>query len=102
YDEHGWLTTLSHTSEGHRVAVHYGYDDKGRLTGERQTDGEDGPHPDGCDTDGRRADPPLPLRQPAPPGVPHADTAWRATGREPLPLRPAGTANGETGMAAGA
>ncbi|WP_137523553.1 RHS repeat domain-containing protein, partial [Escherichia coli] len=24
-------------SEGHRVAVHYGYDDKGRLTGERQT-----------------------------------------------------------------
>ncbi|HAW6012694.1 TPA: RHS repeat protein, partial [Escherichia coli] len=37
YDEHGWLTTLSHTSEGHRVAVHYGYDDKGRLTGERQT-----------------------------------------------------------------
>ncbi|EOJ4157035.1 hypothetical protein O7S92_RS25420, partial [Escherichia coli] len=24
YDEHGWLTTLSHTSEGHRVAVHYG------------------------------------------------------------------------------
>ncbi|PAT75411.1 type IV secretion protein Rhs, partial [Escherichia coli] len=33
---------------------------------------------------------------------PHADTAWRATGREPLPLRPAGTANGETGMAAGA
>ncbi|EFD0842915.1 RHS repeat protein, partial [Escherichia coli] len=24
------------------------------------------------------------------------------TGREPLPLRPAGTANGETGMAAGA
>ncbi len=36
YDEHGWLTTLSHTSEGHRVSVHYGYDD-GRLTGERQT-----------------------------------------------------------------
>ncbi|EPB8303970.1 DUF6531 domain-containing protein, partial [Escherichia coli] len=29
YDEHGWLTTLSHTSEGHRVSVHYGYDDKG-------------------------------------------------------------------------
>ena len=102
YDDHGWLTEISHLSEGHRVAVHYGYDDKGRLTGERQTDGEDGPHPDGCDTDGRRADPPLPLRQPAPPGVLHADTAWRATGREPLPLRPAGTANGETGMAAGA
>ncbi|MEE7044141.1 RHS element core protein, partial [Escherichia coli O79:H4] len=37
YDEHGWLTTLSHTSEGHRVSVHYGYDDKGRLTGECQT-----------------------------------------------------------------
>ncbi|CTZ23309.1 putative Rhs Core protein [Escherichia coli] len=37
YDEHGGLTTLSHTSEGHRVSVHYGYDDKGRLTGERQT-----------------------------------------------------------------
>ncbi|EEV6182005.1 RHS repeat protein, partial [Escherichia coli] len=102
YDDHGWLTEISHLSEGHRVAVHYGYDDKGRLTGERQTDGEDGPHPDGCYPDGRRADPPLPLRQPAPPGVPHADTAWRATGREPLPLRPAGTANGETGMAAGA
>ncbi|HDQ0188442.1 TPA: RHS repeat protein, partial [Escherichia coli] len=28
---------LSHTCEGHRVSVHYGYDDKGRLTGERQT-----------------------------------------------------------------
>ncbi|MDF3917122.1 RHS element protein, partial [Escherichia coli] len=28
---------ISHLSEGHRVAVHYGYDDKGRLTGERQT-----------------------------------------------------------------
>ncbi|MCV3067161.1 DUF6531 domain-containing protein [Escherichia coli] len=37
YDEHGWLTDISHISEGHRVAVHYGYDDKGRLTGERQT-----------------------------------------------------------------
>ncbi|ELR3340894.1 TPA: RHS repeat protein, partial [Escherichia coli] len=34
---HGWLTDISHLSEGHRVAVHYGYDDKGRLTGERQT-----------------------------------------------------------------
>ncbi|HCB8032514.1 TPA: type IV secretion protein Rhs, partial [Escherichia coli] len=32
YDEHGWLTTISHTSDGHRVSVHYGYDDKGRLT----------------------------------------------------------------------
>ncbi|WP_260683401.1 RHS element core protein, partial [Escherichia coli] len=37
YDEHGWLTTISHTSDGHRVSVHYSYDDKGRLTGERQT-----------------------------------------------------------------
>ncbi|HCL6827775.1 TPA: RHS repeat protein, partial [Escherichia coli] len=27
----------SHLSEGHRVTVHYGYDEKGRLTGERQT-----------------------------------------------------------------
>ncbi|EZA63685.1 RHS repeat-associated core domain-containing protein [Escherichia coli] len=34
YDDHGWLTEISHLSEGHRVAVHYGYDDKGRLTGE--------------------------------------------------------------------
>ncbi|ENF06990.1 RHS Repeat family protein [Escherichia coli P0304777.5] len=37
YDDHGWLTDISHLSEGHRVAVHYGYDGKGRLTGERQT-----------------------------------------------------------------
>ncbi|HBB1540962.1 TPA: RHS repeat protein, partial [Escherichia coli] len=37
YDGHGWLTDISHLSEGHRVAVHYGYDDKGRLTGECQT-----------------------------------------------------------------
>ncbi|MDU3066803.1 MAG: RHS repeat domain-containing protein, partial [Escherichia coli] len=37
YDGHGWLRDISHLSEGHRVAVHYGYDDKGRLTGERQT-----------------------------------------------------------------
>ncbi|WP_436797268.1 hypothetical protein, partial [Escherichia coli] len=29
YDDHGWLTEISHLSEGHRVAVHYGYDDKG-------------------------------------------------------------------------
>ncbi|EIT8161620.1 RHS repeat protein, partial [Escherichia coli] len=36
-DEHGWLTEISHLSEGHQVAVHYGYDDKGRLAGERQT-----------------------------------------------------------------
>ncbi|EOJ5398448.1 RHS repeat-associated core domain-containing protein, partial [Escherichia coli] len=32
-----WLTDISHLSEGHQVAVHYGYDDKGRLAGERQT-----------------------------------------------------------------
>ncbi|EPA2833298.1 TPA: RHS repeat-associated core domain-containing protein, partial [Escherichia coli] len=37
YDERGWLTDISHISEGHRVAVYYGYDEKGRLTGERQT-----------------------------------------------------------------
>ncbi|HFS3673587.1 TPA: RHS repeat-associated core domain-containing protein, partial [Escherichia coli] len=37
YDGHGWLTDISHLSEGHQVAVHYGYDDKGRLAGERQT-----------------------------------------------------------------
>ncbi len=36
YDERGWLTDISHI-EGHRVTVHYGYDEKGRLTGERQT-----------------------------------------------------------------
>ncbi len=71
----------------------YHYDEYGRLTektdlipaGVIRTDDERTHH-----------------RQPAPSGVPHADTAWRATGREPLPLRPAGTANGETGMAAGA
>ncbi len=37
YDDHGWLTELSHLSEGQRVAVHYGYDNKGRLIRERQT-----------------------------------------------------------------
>ncbi|EPU6501784.1 RHS element core protein [Escherichia albertii] len=37
YNDHGWLKEISHISEGHRVAVHYGYDRKGRLTGERQT-----------------------------------------------------------------
>ncbi|EON8994115.1 DUF6531 domain-containing protein, partial [Escherichia coli] len=43
YDRFGQMTAvhreegISHLSEGHRVAVHYGYDDKGRLTGERQT-----------------------------------------------------------------
>ncbi len=33
YDERGWLTDISHISEGHRV-VHYGYDSKGRLASE--------------------------------------------------------------------
>ncbi|EHW58785.1 RHS Repeat family protein [Escherichia coli DEC10A] len=28
YDERGWLTDISHISEGHRVTVHYGYDRK--------------------------------------------------------------------------
>ncbi|EHF18774.1 protein rhsD [Escherichia coli O104:H4 str. 04-8351] len=42
YDGHGWLREISHLSEGHRVAVHYGYDDKGRLTGERADGGEPG------------------------------------------------------------
>lgn len=28
YDERGWLTDISHISEGHRVTVHYGYDEK--------------------------------------------------------------------------
>ncbi len=37
YNDHGWLKEISHISEGHRVAVHYGYDRKGRLTGECQT-----------------------------------------------------------------
>ncbi|WP_179293023.1 RHS repeat-associated core domain-containing protein [Escherichia coli] len=36
YDWYGQQIAV-HLSEGHRVAVHYGYDDKGRLTGERQT-----------------------------------------------------------------
>ena len=37
YNELGWLTETSHLSDGHRVAVHYGYDDKGRMTREAQT-----------------------------------------------------------------
>ncbi|NNR30551.1 RHS repeat domain-containing protein, partial [Escherichia coli] len=37
YDERGWLTDISHISEGHRVAVHYGYDSKGRLASEHLT-----------------------------------------------------------------
>ncbi|EFA4048906.1 RHS repeat protein, partial [Escherichia coli O144] len=37
YDERGWLTDISHISEGHRVTVHYGYDSKGRLASEHLT-----------------------------------------------------------------
>ncbi|HEG1988793.1 RHS element core protein [Enterobacter cloacae] len=37
YNEQGWLTEISHPGDGHRVAVHYGYDDKGRMVSERQT-----------------------------------------------------------------
>jgi RHS repeat-associated protein len=37
YDEHGWLTEISHLSEGHRVAVQYEYDKQGRMSTERQT-----------------------------------------------------------------
>jgi RHS repeat-associated protein len=37
YDERGWLTEISHLSEGHRVAVQYGYDRQGRMNSERQT-----------------------------------------------------------------
>ncbi|MBT1727500.1 RHS element core protein [Enterobacter quasimori] len=37
YNEHGWLTEISHLSDGHRVAVQYGYDRQGRISFERQT-----------------------------------------------------------------
>ncbi len=37
YNERGWLAEISHLSEGHRVAVHYSYDEKGRMSRERQT-----------------------------------------------------------------
>lgn len=37
YDEQGRLAEISHLSEGHRVAVHYRYDRKGRPVSERQT-----------------------------------------------------------------
>ncbi|WP_049858039.1 RHS repeat-associated core domain-containing protein [Trabulsiella odontotermitis] len=37
YDARGWLTSLTHSSEGHQVAIHYGYDDLGRLISERQS-----------------------------------------------------------------
>ncbi|EAY9565605.1 RHS repeat protein [Salmonella enterica] len=37
YNERGWLTEISHHNDGHRVAVHYGYDDKGQMRSERLT-----------------------------------------------------------------
>jgi YD repeat-containing protein len=37
YSERGWLTEVSHLSDGHRVAVQYEYDKQGRITLERQT-----------------------------------------------------------------
>jgi YD repeat-containing protein len=37
YNDRGWLTEISHLSDGHRVAFHYGYDDNGRLVSEKQT-----------------------------------------------------------------
>ena len=37
YDDRGWLSEISHLSEGHRVAVQYRYDRAGRLISERQT-----------------------------------------------------------------
>ena len=37
YDARGWLTGISHLSEGHRVSIHYDHDEKGRRTRERQT-----------------------------------------------------------------
>ncbi|EOX8477462.1 RHS element core protein [Salmonella enterica subsp. indica] len=37
YSERGWLTEISHLSDGHRVTVHYGHDKQGRLISEHQT-----------------------------------------------------------------
>ncbi|WHP30888.1 RHS repeat-associated core domain-containing protein [Trabulsiella odontotermitis] len=37
YNEYGWLKDISHHSNGHRVTVHYDYDETGRMTRERQT-----------------------------------------------------------------
>ncbi|HCM1944640.1 TPA: RHS repeat protein, partial [Salmonella enterica subsp. salamae serovar 30:g,m,s:e,n,x] len=37
YNEQGWLTGVSHLSDGHRVAVQYEYDKQGRMSLERQT-----------------------------------------------------------------
>ncbi len=37
YNARGWLTEISHLSDGHRVAVQYEYDKQGRMSLERQT-----------------------------------------------------------------
>ena len=37
YDDRGWLVSISHLNEAHRVAIHYTYDQQGHRTGERQT-----------------------------------------------------------------
>ncbi|WP_079794762.1 DUF6531 domain-containing protein, partial [Salmonella bongori] len=37
YNGRGWLTEISHLSDGHRVAVQYEYDKQGRMSLERQT-----------------------------------------------------------------
>ncbi|HAF2549009.1 TPA: RHS repeat protein, partial [Salmonella enterica] len=37
YNKRGWLTGVSHLSDGHRVAVQYEYDKQGRMSLERQT-----------------------------------------------------------------
>ncbi len=37
YNERGWLTAISHLSDGHRVTVEYKHDKQGRLISERQT-----------------------------------------------------------------
>ncbi len=37
YNERGWLTAISHLSDGQRVAVQYDYDKQGRISRERQT-----------------------------------------------------------------
>lgn len=37
YNERGWLTEISHLSDGHRVTVEYKRDKQGRLISERQT-----------------------------------------------------------------
>ncbi|HHY6312689.1 TPA: RHS element protein, partial [Salmonella enterica] len=37
YNARGWLTGVSHLSDGHRVSVLYEYDKQGRMNCERQT-----------------------------------------------------------------